>query len=261
MCGDFNARLGHLNDVLDCIDGLPSRSVLDTQKNSYSFIECLQDAKLCMLNGRINPELNNYTSISGRGKAVVDYMLVPHDCIDNCKYFGVQTVNDLVEKYNLHGLISERCKPPDHSILSLNFTTCMNMSYKCNCTHEGTVNRDTEDHVYELYYPRRYRFDVVPEMYMASDTWKSTVSNLVDMFISLQGCQEEIDMAYSQLCKLLTTEMGNYLKYSDASKTTRKKYKNKKPFWNDHSSSLWKEMNMKEKSFLKCNGSRRDREQ
>ncbi len=43
-------------------------------------IDFMQDAKLCVLNGRLNPEIDNYTCISPRGAAsVVDYIITPHD--------------------------------------------------------------------------------------------------------------------------------------------------------------------------------------
>ena len=260
VCGDFNSRIGNLKDVIDDIDGLPPRQVLDSQKNGFadSFTEFLQDAKLCILNGRLNPDLNNYTSISGRGKAVVDYMLTPHDCFQSCDSFSVQTISDLIEKYNLHGLICERCKPPDHSILSVYFSPLLDTS-TIHDMESRTQSENVNNNTHERYNCRRYRFDVVPEMYMASDTWKTAINNMIDMFISLQGHQAEIDMAYNEFCKLLTTEMDCYLKYSDASKSTRKKYKNKKPYWNDHLSTLWREMNIKEKEFLKCKGSKQSR--
>ena len=36
---------------------------------------------MCVLNGRITPEFDNFTSISTKGNAVVDYMWVPHDIL------------------------------------------------------------------------------------------------------------------------------------------------------------------------------------
>ena len=52
-------------------------------QRGYDFIEFLNEAKLCALNGRF-PDGDNFTSISNKGKAVVDFMCAPQEL-----YFGV----------------------------------------------------------------------------------------------------------------------------------------------------------------------------
>ena len=56
---------------------------------------------------------------------MVDYMFVPHDNLQCFKHFKVLLVNDIIENENLNNLLSERSKPPDHSILQcqVSFTT------------------------------------------------------------------------------------------------------------------------------------------
>ena len=44
-------------------------------------------------------------------------MIVPHDNLTSIKDFKVLPVTDLIEKNGLNYINSERCKPPDHSIL------------------------------------------------------------------------------------------------------------------------------------------------
>ena len=61
------------------------------------------------------PLQDGYTSISHRGKAVVDYFLTPHNNIADVEYFEVITVNDIVCKLGLVGLGGPRVS--DHSIL------------------------------------------------------------------------------------------------------------------------------------------------
>ena len=41
------------------------------------FIEFLNDAKLCCLNGRICNDNDNFTSVSRKGRSVVDYICIP----------------------------------------------------------------------------------------------------------------------------------------------------------------------------------------
>ena len=38
-------------------------------------IDFVRDMTLCIVNGRVSPEKDNYTSISKRGRSVVDYIL------------------------------------------------------------------------------------------------------------------------------------------------------------------------------------------
>lgn len=55
---------------------------------------------------------DNYTSVSTKGKAVVDYTLVPHDCL-----------TQLVDNADCVELIGEGSRLPDHSMLYLEFQT------------------------------------------------------------------------------------------------------------------------------------------
>ena len=50
------------------------------------FVNFLKDSKLCVLNGRFDAKLDNFTSI-GRGKSVVDYLFCPHNMLDMCSKF------------------------------------------------------------------------------------------------------------------------------------------------------------------------------
>ena len=52
----------------------------------------------CILNGRLNPENNNFTSISVRGKAVVDYIVTSHADMKTCLGFNVYTPSELIDR-------------------------------------------------------------------------------------------------------------------------------------------------------------------
>ena len=75
--GDFNARTGDLSDVIEGIDdiNLPKRQNSDNviNKHGHDFIDFLKDSKMCILNGRFGSGNENFTSVSHRGSAVVDY--------------------------------------------------------------------------------------------------------------------------------------------------------------------------------------------
>ena len=66
ILGDFNSRTGNLEDSINLLDQIPERTALNQIVNSpsTSFLEFLKDCKLCMLNGRLNPENNDFTFVS-----------------------------------------------------------------------------------------------------------------------------------------------------------------------------------------------------
>lgn len=73
MCGDVNARTGSLPDLVTDVDDVSPRDNIDTVINAHgrSFVEFLQEAKMCVVNGRVTLQHNGMTSIFGRGVAVV----------------------------------------------------------------------------------------------------------------------------------------------------------------------------------------------
>ena len=79
ICGDFNGRCGDIMDFVEGVDDIPVRNVIDetVNYNGEQLIDMLINCNMCMLNGRSNQ--NNFTSISTKGRAVVDYVLVFHE--------------------------------------------------------------------------------------------------------------------------------------------------------------------------------------
>ena len=63
VAGDFNARIGSRLDFIEHMDLLNKRHVLDKTINSYcdSFLEFIKDVKMCIVNGRVTPEFDNFT--------------------------------------------------------------------------------------------------------------------------------------------------------------------------------------------------------
>ncbi|CAC5390044.1 unnamed protein product [Mytilus coruscus] len=59
LCGDFNSRIGEMEDFIPGVDNLPVREVIDFKSNSYGeiFCEFLSNINCCVLNGRIALEM------------------------------------------------------------------------------------------------------------------------------------------------------------------------------------------------------------
>ena len=66
VCVDMNSRIGQLSESIFGHDEIPNITILDQTTNQYchTFIEFLNDAKFRILNGRMCPENDNYTSVS-----------------------------------------------------------------------------------------------------------------------------------------------------------------------------------------------------
>ena len=71
----------------------------------------------------LTPTQDDYTFVSILGLSVVDYVLVPHHSVNNCHYFKVDCMSDILTKLNLFYMPSESCKKLDHSVLSFAFTS------------------------------------------------------------------------------------------------------------------------------------------
>ena len=102
--GDFNARIGHEQDCIVNVDDVPTRTAIDKVKKGHGdeFIDFLKDGKVCVLNGRLCPERDNFTFVSNRGRSVVDYIIVPHDCLQMCHSFEVMTMSELMDNFHLY---------------------------------------------------------------------------------------------------------------------------------------------------------------
>lgn len=120
-CADFNERMGPLSDTIWHCDTIPPRKIFDNTRNRYGqeLIDFLNESKCCVLNGRYN--CDNTTSISCRGRAVVDYLCVPHETLAKCCDFKVLTVQEIAADNNLLGLLGQRSRVSDHSALVTEF--------------------------------------------------------------------------------------------------------------------------------------------
>ena len=112
ICGDINARIGRLSDCIRNLDvSIPDRNVIDDIRNTQGgeFVEFLQEMNMCVLNGRFVDD--NFTCISTKGRSVVDYICVMNDQFTMFKSFRVFTVSEMIDKYALTPLVSDRSRP------------------------------------------------------------------------------------------------------------------------------------------------------
>ena len=80
------------------------------------FYNFLIDSNCCVLNGRVDPQKNNFTSVSAKGKAAVDYFAVPYTSLQYITGFEIIRSSCLVNlEFKDMGFESRHV--PDHSLL------------------------------------------------------------------------------------------------------------------------------------------------
>ncbi len=121
VMGDFNSRIGELEDYVEEVDMIDTHCCIDEETNNhgYAFIDFLLEGKLAILNGQICPLEDNFTCISIKGKSIVDYVTTAHENLANVTKFSVMLASKLVEQLNLQGLCEHRAS--DHSLLLFEF--------------------------------------------------------------------------------------------------------------------------------------------
>ena len=85
---DMNARIGaKLDSIIDIDDTKPrdkiDNNVIDKSINKHGkkIINFLLETRFEIINGRTTPSNNNFTSVSVKGKAAVDYIVIPLKCM------------------------------------------------------------------------------------------------------------------------------------------------------------------------------------
>ncbi len=110
MLGDLNGRIGKKHDYIPEIDDVPPRVHLEENLNDHgrALLSFLLQCKMCVLNGRICHLQDNFTSISHKGRSVVDYIATQHSTLDLIENFKVMTISDFIEQHNLQALWPRR---------------------------------------------------------------------------------------------------------------------------------------------------------
>ena len=240
--GDINARLGNKQELIHDIDDEMPRTIIDSTTNTHgdAFLDFLIESRMLVTNGRI-PGCNEFTSISAKVKSVVDWFAVPHDVIRNCISCDILPMSYMIETQSLASLVSERCKPPDHSIVTLTFKMKNSI---IDDAPESTEHSKTSTN-------KRYNYGTMTSEFMNSSNWTDILDTLILRLEHINKSQDSIDRYYQDMLSKVFHEMDINIQYKDASKTTKKHYKNHKPFWNEDLTAAWKDMSNAEKIYLK----------
>ncbi|CAC5412866.1 unnamed protein product [Mytilus coruscus] len=181
-----------MQDFIKGVYDVQIRDVIDDvlNRNGEMLIEFLVDCNLCMLNGRIGKQ--NYTNISWKGKSVVDYILTPHNQINDIIDFQVHTMSNIISQFDLAGYESI----PDHSLLECTIST-----YAKNT---DSVEQLSENE--RLKAPRRFRYDGLRNELFSDEPLQKLLQNTI---LRLENAldRRDVDSAFKKLKNLLVTEI------------------------------------------------------
>ena len=252
ICGDFNSRIGTANDININIENLPDRQNVDDTKTGHcvSFLEFIKDTNMCVLNGRLTPEYDNFTSVSTRGRAVVDYIMVPHECYARCQSMHIDLMSSLIARFYLVDLITATSRPSDHSIL-----TCV---FETRCYSHTNDNTHSAQDTIKIKLRKKYDFHAPKAVRMSYNTWKlqfSDMTNAIDNFDN-QGIID-LDDVYQKLCNIIVTEMDMCLESRNVGSNSHMgRRRNHKPYWSEELTEFWNDMRETERDYLTCHTSR-----
>lgn len=128
-----------------------------------------------------------------KGKAVVDYVCVPHDQLGNCYNFRIKPCSDVIEVGKLQNLLGSRCRIPDHDILMFDYKCKIEYSEENEETH---IDTKKNSHVPPR---KKFKFKQIPTNFMCSDIVKKALCEIIRQIELCREKQSEIDTIYDKL--------------------------------------------------------------
>jgi len=253
VIGDVNSRLGKKSDYIEDIDNIPDRQILDETVNKHGdvFRDFLLESNMCVLNGRVTPQFNNFTSVSVKGSSVVDYIAVPHHTLNICKIFKVLLAHDAMEIAKVY-----HNKIPDHSILQLVFSPhCQFLEHQAqeDCTDNShnslplLTGLQSNNHRYF----KRHKINDIPNDFLGSEMARQAIFSCIERIEHARSVQNDIDEMYQQFCKVYYDEMDVWFTSRNINRGAKKRFRNStKPFWSNELMNLWYKVVESENKYL-----------
>ena len=241
--GDLNARINVNGDYIEGIDDVPERKIIDESKNKHgdAFLDYLLDSKMCIINGRVNNEADDFTSISKKGKAIVDYFFCPHENLTNIAKFKVQTISSLVNELNI-----TPGKLPDHSVLYCVLKTAVSIQNSADIQNKKMPISQEPSNTHGFKYKRRFPNDFLGNHYI------NEINETIQRIEESTKSQDNVELLYQSICQLYYDEMDSKLKKKQT--VFKNKRRTGKPWWNTELENLWCEVTAAERLFIQARG-------
>ncbi|CAG2195952.1 unnamed protein product [Mytilus edulis] len=241
ICGDFNSRCGDAQDFIEGVDNVQIREIVDSvsNRNGDLLIEFLVDCNMCMVNGRIGSQ--DFTHIKGTGKSVVDYVLTPHEQLNEVINFKVNTMSDLVTELSLVGYESI----PDHSLLEWGIRVRTDMSEVEQNKSGIGANR--------VKGPRKFKLDGLNNEPFSSENMQNVLRDTICRIEVALNRSKDVNKAFVELKHLLIKELELTCKELKPPVSNMRTNKCKrKPYWSDELQDSWNKTCDAERQWKRC---------
>ena len=216
---------------------------------------------MCVVNGRISPLQDNFTSISNKGTAVVDYFITRQDDLSGINHFEVVTMSSLVESLSVHGMDATPSRISDHSLLFIdvyvrdNSTDSSPYSHQSVSEHgrhtapvQGARSGDRGPSP-----PPRFKVNNVPTDFMSSEESRIKLLSLISEVEESRHTQQDMNTMYGDIVQCFINEMEQHFPQIKASPNSSRKFRfTKKEWWDDELTDLFKDMHKAEREYLKA---------
>ena len=211
-----------MDDISDSSE-LPSRVPVDKVVNQIGreLIDTVRALDICILNGRFDRSKDNYTSVSSKGLAVVDYILTSYSTLSSFKNFQV---HDILEIINSNGVPIDSAIP-DHRLLTVEYCPVTPSKDK-RVEHHRKPSKDTSiEHAVKV---KR-----TPSGYMQNNVAINQLRILADQ-MSLQNQHVDINSVYDSFCNIVDAQLE--VKTLNPRKTSDRD----NPWWDEHLKAMAK---------------------
>lgn len=237
FCGDINARIGSKPDIVIKGEPLQMRQTIDVKVNSHglAFLEFLNDACCCVLNGRLCPA--EFTFHSSRGMSEVDFMFVPIDVVRNVLSMKIITCEQIVNELGIVHEVNENAKLPDHCLLQIT----MQFSGMPSRNDPHSHNSNNSGSQVSKKVVRKYNKD-----YMKSENLRNALLTIIEQKLQCSEDQKAVDECYAEVERCIKAEMER------CKKIGKRRHTPYKPYWSEKLSELWNVYNDSVRK-LRCN--------
>ena len=243
--GDLNSRTQELLDFIPDIDGglISKRFNPDKIKNAHgdSFLTFLKENRSLILNGRITPELNNFTFVSPqRGSSVPDYIFCPTEHLDRCTEARVLLISDIVNESGIRPPLNL----PDHSVIKCTFETSFFTKNKQIIYPQPSPHLKSQ---------RRVKKDLkkIDDKFFMSDETKCKVDVTIKKLEAKINNQNELDTLWNEVQNLILNELETLPDIPKSCyREKNKQFKKSQKFWNENLETAWRAACKAEKDYL-----------
>ena len=252
---DMNGRIGAKIDYIETINiDISPRIPIDLEVKGHgeALLEFCSETKMCGVNGRFNPDKDNFTSIYTNGSAAVDDFLTNHRNLQNIENFEVITTCDVVDLLGVHGMAAVPVKISDHPMLVIDIFT--RDTDVLRSVTEDSADRRPSERLIEGDIPSplpRFRINEIPSDFLSSDESRQQLLNIKSDIEEVRNTQQVINKIYNCIVEVFITEMKGHFGLPFNSPRSRKKFRTRKEWWDEELTSQFREMQHTEHTYIK----------